>query len=179
MKSVLLLLFCGISVFSQTVPTPFRGYTSADRDPVFCMPGVTPLHWNTTTNTLKRCSAENTWAAIPDSAMGDPPISPLAYGADPTGVAVSTKAIQSAGFASSYGLAATGPITSSTGITVSFETGGGTVQSWGGKPLFLNPAGNSVKINGGSNGKGFCQKSDGYVGYCSTALDANGNCTCN
>ena len=38
---------------------------------------------------------------------------------------------------------------------------------------------NGVEITGGFNGKALCQKSNGKVGFCSTAVDASGNCTCN
>lgn len=54
----------------------------------------------------------------------------------------------------------------------------GWIQTFS-KPLYLNPLGNSVSINGGSSGKATCFKANNVIGYCSTTVDASGNCTCN
>ena len=47
-----------------------------------------------------------------------------------------------------------------------------------------NPTGPSAPVTihnlaGGSAGHGICWKTDTTLGYCSSALDASGNCTCN
>jgi hypothetical protein len=72
---------------------------------------------------------------------------------------------------------ATTRITSLGGITTSSSM---TVTHANGVAVRYNVSmGSATILSGGLAGRGICWKTDTTLGYCSTTLDASGNCTCN
>lgn len=103
MTKILLTCFFAALFFANAqvpgpLPTPFSGFTQGPTNPIFCTPGRSPLHLNTTDNRLKRCSAVDIWTNLIDEASlpASLPGSVLAYGADPTGTADSSPAFAAA-----------------------------------------------------------------------------------
>lgn len=71
----LIMIFCGVSADADAQSVGIRSSTayrvrSGTSDPATCIPGppVTDIFINTTSGTLKRCSAANTWTAVGSSA---------------------------------------------------------------------------------------------------------------
>lgn len=69
MFRIVLLLCTALAIYGQNpTPTPFVGYTSGDRNPIFCTPNQTPLHFNTLDQRMKRCVAKDTWGNLVDES---------------------------------------------------------------------------------------------------------------
>lgn len=66
------LLFIPACLAAQP-SVPFVGFTSGERDPGFCTPGSTPLHYNTMQSKLKRCVAQDTWMGVVDETRANQP----------------------------------------------------------------------------------------------------------
>ena len=49
--------------YPSPIPVPFIGYTTGASNPAMCVPGLSPLFYNTTASAFYGCTSRNTWTA--------------------------------------------------------------------------------------------------------------------